>query len=98
METTSTLLREAPAFIEALNIMAHDNNIPLKPVDSWPMFINYKLMQEQASSFTQDELETFVTGELSEIQALTKKNKCDMLSIVLNEIFDGTLHDFFCEL
>lgn len=85
----------APNFVEAMNILAHDNNMPLKKQDEWPDFINYELLQKQASSFTKEELNIFVAGELGEMNALAKKNKCEMLHIFLNEVFDGSLSGYF---
>ena len=85
----------APNFVEAMNILAHDNNMPLKKQDEWPDFINYELLQKQAASFTNEELNVFVAGEVSEMNALAKKNKCEMLHIFLNEAFDGSLSEYF---
>jgi len=84
-----------PNFVEAMIILAHDNNMPLKKQDEWPDFINYELLEKQASSFTKDELNTFVAGEISEMNALAKKNNCEMLHMFLNEAFDGSLSGYF---
>lgn len=93
--SSNELLCDALDFIEAMNILAHDNNMPLKKQDEWPDFINYELLQKQAASFTKEELNIFVAGELSEMNALAKNNKCETLHLFLNEVFDGSLSGFF---
>lgn len=92
---SNELLCEASHFIEAMHILAHDNNMPLKKQNEWPDFINYELLQKQASSFTEEELNLFVAGEVGEMNALAKKNKCEMLHMFLNEVFDGSLSGYF---
>lgn len=92
---SNELLSGAPAFVEALRILAHDNNMPLKKQEEWPDFINYELLQKQASSFTKEELNIFVAGEVSEMNALAKKYKSEMLHMFLNEVFDGSLSGYF---
>jgi len=84
-----------PNFAHAMNILADDNNMLLKKQDEWPDFINYELLEKQAASFTNEELNSFVAGEISEMNALAKTKDCEMLHMFLNEAFDGSLSGYF---
>lgn len=85
-----------PCFESAVIAMAVDNALPIKSTLG-PMWLNLEHLEIMASRMKAIEIQTFIQGECSEVDALVKKYSLGELDKVFNSIFDGELHDYFFE-
>lgn len=76
--------------------MAVDNALPIKSTTG-PMWLNHEHLEIMASKMKPLEIQTFIQGENSEVDALIKKYSLSELDKVFNSIFDGELHSYFFE-
>ena len=80
-------------------LVSMDNGIPMKPLEQieFPSDcgIDWKKLDDQASTLHVDEAETFCCGEHDDMYALVKETGFEDLHNVLNLIFDGYLGEYF---
>ena len=80
-------------------LISRDNGIPMKPFDEirFPhgIGVDWKKLDEQASTLNTDQAETFCCGEVTDMNALITETGFIELHRVLHEIFDGDLGQYF---
>ena len=89
-----------PCFEAAVLVMAADDAFPTpcKLISTTgPMWIHLERLETMVSRLKPIQVQTFVKGSESEIEALIEKYNLGELDKVLNSIFDGELHDYFFE-
>lgn len=71
------------------------NSFGIKPIDEWPKFYEFNILEleELASRIPDTLINTFVDGELLEQEDIINYYKVHKLSVFLNEVFDGNLHN-----
>lgn len=76
--------------------MAACNGFGVRPFNQWPNLapkFDINQLEQQATNLPESERITFVDGEETEVDALTKKYGLTELNSFLNEVFDGYLHE-----
>ena len=82
-----------------VTLISLDNNMPMKPLEQIEFpegyGIDWKKLDDKASTLNLKEAEIFCNGEQSEAAYITKKKGLEDLDSVLNGIFDGPLGKHF---
>lgn len=87
-----------PNLTRMLNLLALDNDIPLKPAHLWLWPADSPLLEAKANSLTDEEAEILVVGEVAEAVSVVRRKGVGDLDYFLAEAFDGTLSgNFFRE-
>lgn len=86
-----------PYLTELMAYMLGCNDMVLSPRSEWPdvKAVDYTLLEQQASSLSEEEREVLADGEEMEALDIVNNNNCIALHRFLNEVFDGTLTDAF---
>lgn len=86
-------------FLGLVVLIGLDNNMKMRPLEECKFCddsgIDWQKLDSDAAKLSIPEAEAFCNGEQGESILIERKHDLGMLHSVLNEVFDGYLHDHF---
>lgn len=89
------IIKIVPRTVKAIELLGADNGMVMRPQDEWPAFIDYLYLERELAALSPAELDTFITGEISEAAEIAERRGLAWAHEFFELIFDGQLNRYF---